>query len=99
MRFPLSSLYAYLLTLRITRWIALLLGRLMLSVSECHYEYCNIAEAMVRPSTATAKCSRHVHHSIYDMKRLEAYINHLTRKYETGAALLATHEGVRCKQT
>ncbi|KAH0537759.1 hypothetical protein FGG08_005507 [Glutinoglossum americanum] len=81
-------------------WIALLLGRFMLNVSECHFEYCNIAKAIIRPDTARERFSRRVHHSVYDMKRLNAYVRHLMRKYKTGPYLLATSESdVRCKKT
>ncbi|KAI9773671.1 MAG: hypothetical protein M1840_006945 [Geoglossum simile] len=54
---------------------------------------------MARPNTTTSKWSRHVHDSIYDIKRLKAYANFLTKKYGTGANLLKTDKNVRCKQT
>jgi hypothetical protein len=72
----------------------------MLSVSECHYEYCNIANAIIRPGTTKAKWSGRVNRSFYDMKRLRAYVDHLTQKYKTGPYLLATNtDNVVCKQT
>ncbi|KAH0553182.1 hypothetical protein GP486_006640 [Trichoglossum hirsutum] len=81
------------------RWLALLLGRFKLTISECLYEYFNIVNAMTRRKTPSGPSSSPMHRNIYDIDALVRYVEHLTDEYGTGEMLLDSDNQSRCKHT
>lgn len=81
-------------------WLALLLGRFRLTISECLFEYFNIVNAMTRKKTASGPSSSPLHRNVYDIDALVRYVEYLTDEYETGKMLLdSDNQASRCKHT
>ncbi|KAI9772618.1 MAG: hypothetical protein M1839_002431 [Geoglossum umbratile] len=80
-------------------WLALLLGRFRLTISECLYEYFNIVDAMTRKKTASGPSSSPLHRHLYDIDALIRYVEYLTEEYGVGEMLLDDSNETRCKHT
>ncbi|KAH0544761.1 hypothetical protein FGG08_001128 [Glutinoglossum americanum] len=86
-------------------WLAMLLGRFRLTVSECLYEYFNIVSAMTRRRPIPGTSTHSIHRTVYDMDNLVRHIDYLIDKYGTGKTLLGNGTsdadtcGPRCKHT
>jgi hypothetical protein len=102
----LYSLSKYLLAaehltdISIESWLALLLGRFRLTVSQCLYEYFNLVSSMTRRKAALRPSPHTIHRNCYDVEGLTDYVDYLTRKYKTGQYLLDNDaDGAGCKHT
>ncbi|KAI9867904.1 MAG: hypothetical protein M1813_007726 [Trichoglossum hirsutum] len=80
-------------------WLALLLGRFRLTISESLYEYFNIVNAMTRRKTLSGPSSSPIHRNLYDIDALIRYVEYLTDEYGTGKMLLDSNNQSRCKHT
>ncbi|KAI9862273.1 MAG: hypothetical protein M1813_004748 [Trichoglossum hirsutum] len=79
-------------------WLALLLGRFRLTISQCLYEYFNLVSSMTRRKAALRPSSQTIHRNGYDVEGLTSYVDYLTDKYKTGQYLLDNDaDGAGCK--
>src|SRR5579862_2482039 len=85
-KYPLAS--GHLADISIESWLALLLGRFRLTISQCLYEYFNLVSSMTRRKGALLPSSPTIHRSSYDVEGLIRYVDYLTDKYNTGQYLL-----------